>query len=490
MLNSLIHRKKQKIQEGQGSYDTWNYEYERPAASAIQELAPANTFYAEGRKVKIDQVDMTVSEIETWRFCNNCSHKELLGKEEEKSACIKCGSPMWADAGQKRLMLKMRQVFASTADRKSRISDDSDDRDPVFFNKQMLVEFDETHIVDAYKVDADFPFGFEFLSKVDFCEINFGEQTEIGEKISIAGVEMPRQGFSVCRVCGKVQENNQESSHAYICTAKDQENDKNLIDCLYLYRQFFSEAIRILLPVSIISESNCKLQSFIAAIQLGLKKKFKGKIDHLQTTIHEEPIADSTYKRKYLVLYDTVPGGTGYLKQLMRSEYQLMEVLEMALDVLKSCVCNQDQDKDGCYRCLFAYRNSYNMSETSRDAAIEMLADILSNRDRMVKTDNISDISLNTFIDSELEARFLGALKLSRSTEIPLIIKNDLVNGKPGYFLKAGDRAYFIEPQCELGKLNGVSIASRVDFMIRPARLSDEVKPIAVFLDGYAYHHR
>jgi DEAD/DEAH box helicase domain-containing protein len=488
MLNSLIHRKKQKVQDKESAYETWHYEYERPAASAIQELAPANTFYAEGRKVKIDQVDMTVSEIETWRFCNHCSHKELIGRGEENVVCMKCGSPMWADIGQKRLMLKMRQVFASASDRESRISDDSDDREPVFYIKQMLVEFDEKHIVDAYKVDADFPFGFEFLSKVDFCEINFGEKTEIGEKIAIAGVEMPRQGFSVCRVCGKVQHNNQEPSHAFICTAKNQTRDRHLIDCLYLYRQFTSEAIRILLPVSIISESNQKLHSFIAAIQLGLKKKFKGKIDHLQTTVHEEPVPDSTYKRKYLVLYDTVPGGTGYLKQLMRSENQLMDVLEMALTVLKSCICNQDADKDGCYQCLFAYRNSYSMSETSRNTAIEMLAEIVSYRDRIRKTDNISHIPLNTLIDSELEARFVGALKRYRSKALLLNIKNNLVNGKPGYFLKIGDRSYDIEPQVELGKMNDVSIQSRADFLIRPARLSDAVKPIAVFLDGYIYH--
>lgn len=489
MLNSLIYRKKQKVQEGESSYDTWNYEYERPAVSALAELAPANTFYAEGRKVKIDQVDMAVSEIETWRFCNNCSHKELLIGQEEKAVCVKCGNPMWGDAGQKRMMLRMRQVFASSSDRKSRISDDSDDRDPVFYNKQMLMEFDDKHILDAYKVDADFPFGFDFLSNVDFCEINFGEKTEIGEKISIAGVEMPRKGFSLCRVCGKVQEDHNKSSHAFTCTARDQESDKNLIDCIYLYRQFMSEAIRILLPVNIISESNRKLQSFIAAMQLGLKKKFKGKIDHLQVTVHEEPIPDSSFKRKYLVLYDSIPGGTGYLKQLMQSEKQLMDVLELSLEALKSCTCNQDENKDGCYRCLFAYRSSFNMSETSRDTAIELLAEILSYRENLVKTENIRDISFNTFIESELEARFLGALKLYRSSALPLMLNNDLVNGKPGYFLKVGERAYYIEPQVELGELNGVSVQSRADFVIRSARLTDGVKPIALFLDGFTFHH-
>lgn len=414
-----------KVQEGDSAYDTWHYEYERPAVSALAELAPANTFYAEGRKVKIDQVDMAVSEIETWRFCNNCSHKELLGREEDRQVCIKCGSPLWADVGQKRPMLRMRQVFAATSDRKSRITDDADDREPVFYTRQMLVAFDDQHIVDAYKVDADFPFGFDFLSRVDFCEINFGEKTEKGDQISIAGVEMPRKGFSLCRVCGKVQVDENVPSHAFTCTARDRENDRSLIESIYLYRQFASEAIRILLPVDVISESSRKVQSFIAAIQLGFKKRFKGKIDHLQTAIHESPVPDATFRRRYLVLYDTVPGGTGYLKQLMQTENPLMDVLEMSLEALKSCVCYQDAEKDGFYRCLFAYRNSYNMPETSRETAVALLAEILGYRKKLVRTENIGDIPINTFIESELEARFLGALKLYRSSALPLILKND-----------------------------------------------------------------
>ncbi len=488
MLNSVIYRKKLKVQEGESSYDTWSYEYERPARSAIEELAPANTFYASGRKVKVDQVDMSVSDLETWRFCDNCSHKELIGKEIEKKTCPICGSPMWADEGQKRRMLKMRQVFASTSDSKSRINDDSDERDPSFYNKQMLVEFDDKQVMDAYKVDADYPFGFDFHSKVHFCEINFGEKSEIGEKVTIAGVDLPRKGFKICRICGKIQEENKEPLHAFTCKAKDRESDEDLIDCIYLYRQFTSEAIRMLLPVSIISESDKKLQSFIAATQLGLKKKFKGKIDHLQVTVHEEPIKDSTLRRKYLVLYDMVPGGTGYLKQLMRSKDQIMEIFELALDTMKSCICNQQEGKDGCYKCLFAYRNSYNMPKTSRDTAIELFAEILSYRNKLVRTENIKNISLNTLLESELEARFIGALKLYHAEGLSLKLKNDLVKGKPGYFLKIGDRAYYIEPQVNLGEPEGVSISSRADFVIWPARVNDPIKPIAVFLDGYSYH--
>ena len=34
----------------------------------------------------------------------------------------------------------------------------------------------------------------------------------------------------------------------------------------------------------------------------------------------EVPIPESAYRKQYLIIYDSVPGGTGYLKQLMRSE--------------------------------------------------------------------------------------------------------------------------------------------------------------------------
>ena len=48
-------------------------------AAAILELAPANHFYAEGRKLEIDQVNLQVSQIQAWRFCIDCSYLELGG---------------------------------------------------------------------------------------------------------------------------------------------------------------------------------------------------------------------------------------------------------------------------------------------------------------------------------------------------------------------------------------------------------------------------
>ncbi|MFH1953313.1 MAG: DEAD/DEAH box helicase [Pseudomonadota bacterium] len=489
VLRSIIYRRKGKIKEGESKYDTWMYEYERPARSAIHELVPESFFYAGGRRVQVDQIDLDVSEVENWRFCNNCSHMALAEAAHKISACPGCGSAMWSDDGQKQKMLRMRTVFSSTSDRESRIGDDSDDREPSFFNKQMLVNFMPRHITNAFRVDSDvLPFGFEFLSKATFREINFGEKGETGAIVPIAGQQMPRKGFLFCRYCGKVQRSNGEIRHAFTCTSRKKESADNLTECVYLYREFSSEAIRILLPVTTFSGSDRKLHSFVAALHLGLKHKFGGNIDHLQTTLADEPVPDSHFRKNYLVLYDTVPGGTGYLKQLMRSGAPLMEVFEAALKALRACDCNQDPEKDGCYRCLYAYRTSFNMAATSRDTAIELLDEILKHREKLVQIDTLRNVKINALFDSELEARFVEALQRSRSDDRPMTLSKSVVNAKPGYFLKIAGRAWYMEPQVKLGPDDGVSVPSKADFVLRPARSRDNALPIAVFTDGFFYH--
>jgi DEAD/DEAH box helicase domain-containing protein len=485
-LRSIILKRKAKADD-QGKFKTQIFEYERPAATAISELAPANRFYAEGRMVTIDQIDMSLSSIEEWRFCNECAHHELVLTGGDTQCCPRCHSTLWKDEAQKRPMVRMRQVIATTADRDSRTYDDSDDREPEFYNKQLLVDFDPKFITTAYQLDnPDFPFGFEFLRKVAFREINFGQQQANVEEINIAGKPMPKIGFVLCKECGKVHDAKDKFEHAIFCRHRSSKTDKPLKDCLYLYREFSSEAIRILLPVLSLTEDQ-KLHSFVAALYLGLKKKFGGNIDHLRTAIHEEPIPDSGLRKKYLVLYDIVPGGTGYLKELMRPSQPLMDVFQQALEVLRSCECGQAPDKDGCYRCLYIYRQSHDRANVSRKVALDFLGKILDAQSSFKKTDTISNISINSLLESELEARFIEALRRSKHKEQAFQLKPDVVNGKPGWQLNAGDQTWLIEPQVELGKKENVNVSVRADFVFHPER-SGQTLPIAIFTDGFMFH--
>ena len=93
----------------------------------------------------------------------------------------------------------------------------------------------------------------------------------------------------------------------------------------------------------------------------------------------------------------------------------------------------------------------------------------------------------NAVLESELEARFIEALRRIRIDGETPGVRHDLVQGKPGYVPKVGDRTWFVEPQAELGDSDGVAVPSRPDFLIRPARAT-EAPPVAVFMDGFEYH--
>lgn len=503
ILKSLIFRRKQKNrasdEEPNSNYDTWTYEYERPAMSAIQELAPANTFYANGRKVEIDQVDLSLTEPQMWRFCDECSYSEAVDIGTTSSSCPKCGSAMWGDIGQQRKMLKLRQVYASSSDKKSRIGDDAEERTPVFYNKQMLVDFVDDNIQDAFRVtDESFPFGFEFIKKATFREINFGERALDGDLFKVAGVESSRNGFKLCKHCGKIQKEKPLSDtkpddirrmHDINCPLRSKENNStDFIDCVYLYREFHSEAIRMLLPILQELESPQKRHSFIAALQLGLKSKFGGAVDHLQITTYDEPDENSDHRKQFLMLYDRIPGGTGYLKQLMRDEKPLFEVFELALDKLKKCTCANDPDKDGCYRCIYAYRNSYDMPLTSRETAIKLLTEALEHKEKLSKIESLRKVSLNALSGSVLESNFIDALKKYKNEGTSIQVFQEIVNKKPGYFIKIGERGYYVEPQVSLDASCGVSVPSKADFVFYPADSKSSKKPIVVFTDGFKYH--
>jgi DEAD/DEAH box helicase domain-containing protein len=485
-LKSIIWRERTtKGDADQGKYETFTFEYERPGAIAIGELVPSGSFYAEGRRVDIDQIDLNLSQIEEWRFCRNCSFAvSTLEDTAHQKTCPRCGDVMWSDEGRKRKMIRLRQVMATTGDRRSRIGDDRDERTPAFFTKSLLADFDPAAREETYVFeDEEFPFGFEFIKTATFREVNFGEATTQGEKVEIAGEARPRNGFKVCRHCGKVQTSKTKFKHTLSCNVKVKDDDTQYADILYLFRQFESEAIRILMPVDILNFPE-KLHSFIAALQLGLKLHFKGNVDHLRVLISEEPQPNGSIRRPYLFLYDTVPGGTGYLKQLLRKTDDFMAVLEKALTVAENCEC-----EDGCYECLFAYRNSFDQDKTSRTAAVSILKAILSRKQTLKPSDtSLSGVKLNALFDSVLEQRFIEALRRYRYREEPTIVRREIIHGKAGYFVKMGDQAWNVEPQVNLGSAQGVAVPSKADFVFWPATNVSQIKPIVVFTDGWEYH--
>lgn len=493
VLKAILYRAEAPEEGGKPKGEKFIYEYNRSASSAISEFAPLNSFYAGGKKLNIDQVDMNTTKIERWRLCPSCSHAELENSGKPHIVCDRCGSPGWGDAGQVRPMLKVQMVYSNMKYKESISSDDSDDRTTKFYNKEMLVEVEDDKDIDpAYRIEkAEFPFGYEFVKKATLREINFGERDLSGEKLFVAGEESVRKGFAVCKYCGKIQLPNRPPQHTRYCLmvkdARTNPLQEPYEECLFLYRQFTTEAIRILVPATSLDTSRVRVESFVAAFMLGMKKKF-GNIDHLGATVSQEPIPDADYRNQYLVIYDTVPGGTGYLRQLMNDRHGMIDVMQLAVDTMEKCTCREDEHKDGCYKCLYAYRQSQHIGEISRRAALSMFKSILSGKNSLQKIRKLSLIDTNRLIGSELERQFLEALNRLGSVNRMVSVNKKLVNEKEGYSLRMGECTWDVEPQVDLGPSEGVSVKCRPDFVLWPVRTAGTQKPVAVFTDGFTFH--
>jgi len=499
-LKSVLWRKRGEDEPGQGAYVALaTQKYERPAQSALSEFAPENRFYANQRRVEVDQINMNLAKAEDWRFCPGCHHMQNLAVQPDvHSACPRCADPMWSDGGQKHTLLRFRQAIANSNDTDVRIDDSSEDREPRYYVRQLMADFQAAHVREAWQIPAGgTSFGFEFISRVTFRDVNFGELAKPGDVFKVADKEAPRPGFKLCKQCGKVQKpprrgaSAAEQSHSFDCPKHGNNDPANLLDCLYLYREFESEALRILVPYTKNGVDERVVQSFMAAVQLGLKRRFGGKVDHLRMVLQDEPGKDGGPRKHYVMLYDSVPGGTGYLHQLLAHDAgTLADVLRMALDALTGCSCNQDPEKDGCYRCLYQYRLGRSMELVSRDNARAVLTDLIGSLGSLERVKTISDIYINPNFDSVLEARFIESLKkMSGVGGLPAVkLVQDVVHGKSGFVLEVGSQRYRIEPQCNLNGDAGVAVPSKPDFVIWPWASGSNRRPVAVFCDGWAYH--
>lgn len=485
-LRSIIWKKK----TNEPGYETWTYEYERPGEAALSELAPASTFYAGGRKVEIDQVDLQASKLELWRFCDQCDHAAREVSGSMGASCPMCGSAVWADSGRVLTLLQLRQVFAGTSDPVSRSSDEREDRALQMYRRDTQITFKDEAITGAWALGKDTePFGWEFLSSASFREINFGSTRAPGAQLKIAGQDAVRPGFIICNVCGKLQPGaGAAAEHTPSCKARNPQAKTNFVECVYLYRAFESEAVRILLPI-VDFAADRDVQSLVAGIETGLRLYFGGRVDHLRTTIETEPVEGSNHRRQYLVLYDAVPGGTGYLKELVREPANFFDLLERARDHIAGCSCASDANRDGCYRCVFAYRNSFDMLDISRATAITLLSSILGKRSTLETVKALSDVSIKGLVDSALERKFIEVLRRAGTEARPSKLEKAFVLGKPGWRWTFGDRVWDIEPQKGHAPGEGFGIGISIDFVLHPVDGAQAgEKPIAVFLDGWQYH--
>jgi DEAD/DEAH box helicase domain-containing protein len=272
-----------------------------------------------------------------------------------------------------------------------------------------------------------------------------------------------------------------------------------------LFREIKTEALKVLLPVQEF-ESEATINMFKAGLELGLKKYYKGNPQHLSIINYSEYNAKNSRFDKYLVLYDNIPGGTGYLEKLF-SPADFTTVISKAYEAIRDCRC-KTKGKDGCYRCIYTYSNQFIQDELSRAKAEILFKKIVDKSDAWeTYTTGLGALTSNGQIEeSELEDRFVRSLRNHLQNQNPQdfkfedFIEDGIVNYK--FKITNGDYSFYyvIRPQYELGPSNGVKYNTRSDFYISLSSVEKDgvaieedgiltsVKGIAIYLDGYTFH--
>jgi DEAD/DEAH box helicase domain-containing protein len=496
-----------------------SFEIVRSAAGALKEYAPDNFFYSQGNKLEITGLNTydwsgQKSSLITMRFCSNCDHLEEDVKAE-KGACPKCEHESWNSTSNKHKFAKLQSVKSVNSRNKSALNDSKDEREQKNYRVSTHFKFNPNTIEGTWGM-TKIPFGIEYVKDVELTQVNLGAGVPHSNHLTInQNEEIARHGFVTCKHCGKstskpreVQQFENKKFHYGYCKHKEEQYN-NVQDAIFeevfLYRSVRTEAIKIILPVQeFLNEAT--QQMFKAGLQLGLKKYYKGNPAHVAFDFYSEYNKANDRFDRYLIMYDTVPGGTGYLQKLFDPK-EFTTLLEEAYKTIKDCAC-QHSGKDGCYRCILSYGNQYIREDLSRASAEDLFGKIVRSAKEWEEINQgISSLTKTGRIEeSELELKFIYALKkyAEKHKDSKYTFEEFKENGKNNYRLglpiRDGKITYQIRPQFLLGQKDAVEKDTRTDFYIKCIQVErngqiiedvDELmafKEVAIYLDGYTYH--
>ena len=507
-LQANIYSSREKEDKEGNVAEPKTFELTRAASQGIKELAPGNYFYTQKYKLNVSGLNTFdwKDSLTEMKFCSKCDCVALKGESGfETAACPKCNDPSWGV--NRHPVLKFTGARSIMHNNDAAIDDTNEDRNSEKYIIKRHYMFHHTGATTSYAIRG-VGFGIEFCNNMELYEVNYGMQMQSGSKVEVNNDPLVAlNGFITCRHCGKstpiLSGVNQEEQHYKFCTHKDKAfaDDINgeVFETLYLYRHMQTEAIKILLPIQIM-DAAAAVEMFKAGVELGMKAYYKSSPEHIRIDSYEEMNLATMKKDHYLVMYDTIPGGTGYLSKLYDTE-EFTKLLQMAYEKIHECTC-QWEGKDCCYHCILTYGNQYKREAFSREAAETLFEKLISHASSWeTLSGSVGTISQTGVAeDSELELKFVGALKtISRNNgwEFEKVADADSYRYDLHIIDGDNDLIYYVIPQFALGGHYGVRNYTVADFQIicMAATINgmnieriDKLPMWSIFLDGYTFH--
>ncbi|MFD6862988.1 DEAD/DEAH box helicase [Streptomyces diastaticus] len=380
--------------------------YTRPSEAALTELAPGNSYYVLGYRHTVDGFDLgprpekggeeeSRPAVAAWRVCRECGHVRTRNAEADTSPCPRCGGPGIGGRAALHHVVVPHKVTSRDKRDDARIIDDHDSRNRRHYSTATAVDVDPAAVKESWR-HSGAVFGVDHVREAVIRRFNLGPaKSSRRPDTHFAGTEVTLTPFVLCPLCGgatdrdpghaPVQEEISESlagrpelaHHRPWCPTRRrgravQAQDRRVITAT----EHRTEALRILLPAATLHVPE-RLASFSAALHLGLALRYGGDPAHIRSTPSTEPDRESGLTRNHLVLYDSLPGGTGYLQRLVEGVgEEFRAVLAAAQEYLRGCSC-EDGSRRACHLCLLGYAPEREYPLLDRREALWMLDDVL-----------------------------------------------------------------------------------------------------------------
>ncbi|MBI4663076.1 MAG: DUF559 domain-containing protein [Verrucomicrobia bacterium] len=428
---------------------------QRPAWIALFEFAPGNLVYANGHKLKSIRAFFEGGKTgggsgekagggrsqRHW-FCNACGTTTA----ESFNACPRCGKELHQQA-------EVALIVNFEAEENTQITAEEEARQRVSFARR-------EHLV--HEVDGKcrvFPYEFAALELRPKCGVLV---TNWGKRLRGQSDQQQGEGIHLCPACGRhkpaslppKRDRKWDEDHAKMCNAH--------LEQFVLGYQFHADAL--ILPVdSSWMTGGVSPEAFLSTLGTAL---VQGAVELLE--LEQDEIAHfhqgSAESGWIIGLYETAPGGAGYLETLAgKLQPWAIETEELLFG--HECA-------GACYRCLKTYRNQFRHRILDKN----LVRDFVFHLACSVSTGSAREEAVGTaakVVAQQIE--LFGKEQAGMTTGPQSPIERNLIEA-----IRAHGR--LPDPICQR------EFRNEAGQLITVADFAYEDRKIAIYCDGFAYH--
>jgi very-short-patch-repair endonuclease len=367
-------------------------EFSRPAAIALREFAPTSRIYADGNVIRITRIALH----DPWERISENSPYEATREFyiDSQSGRLLDPAGRSEEGGTDEVRLRSVSLAGADIDTRETIGDIRDSRANVGYDVRPVLLSEHGGGWQASVGDHTL----RYFRRHQIRLVNLGP---VG-----ATVESAEGGFVVCPICGAVR--SPRASEAEL--AKFVETHRRQCGASEVKRH----ALHVEFPCDLLVLGPFSARADAINAMSGLLVGAKHVLDMGDAEL-EGLVLPEDANACSVLLYDPVPGGSGFLTQLSRYWQASCEKGAQVIGGCRGC-----GEEEACYGCLKTYRNQQYHEELSRATACQMLVDLAAD---VVQTNDIPPVVLERsgpLPDTESDAeQNLEALLIAHSFPLP-----------------------------------------------------------------------